>query len=335
MILVTGGTGLVGSHLLFKLVQSEDKVRALYRNPEKIETVRSVFKYFSKNIEESFSKIDWVQGDILDIPSLNQCFKDITKVYHCAALVSFDPNDYHALRKANIEGTANIVNQCLANEVEKLCYVSSVAAVGKEKPGTKITEDSPWDTEADHNVYAITKYGAEMEVWRGSQEGLNVLVVNPGIILGGGYWRLGSGSLFRKIHKGLKYYPKGVTGYVDVHDVVSIMEKLMKSEINNERYIVVSGNWSFKDFFQEVAKKLRVKPPEKEAKLWLLNVAWRMDWLRHFLRGKHRRMTKQTAQSISTETVFSNEKIKAALDYNFKPINQSIDEVCQLFLKDS
>ncbi|NND11245.1 MAG: NAD-dependent epimerase/dehydratase family protein [Flavobacteriaceae bacterium] len=335
MILVTGGTGLVGAHLLHRLVQSEDKVRAIYRNPDKIEAVRSVFKYFTDDVESLFEKIEWIKADILDIPSLNDCFVDISQVYHCAALVSFDPNDYHVLRKTNIEGTANVVNQCLAKGIKKLCYVSSVAAIGDERPGHEITEESPWNPEADHNVYSITKYGAEMEVWRGTQEGLKSVIVNPGIILGGGFWRSGSGSLFKRISKGLKYYTNGKTGYVDIHDVVGIMEQLMKSDIINERFILISENWSFKEFTQSVATKLGSKVPYKQVKPWLLKVAWRLDWLRHAIRGKRRKITRQTANSLMTEKIFSNEKIKKVLDFEFKPLETSIDEVCQLFLQDA
>lgn len=333
MILVTGGTGLVGSHLLYKLTQTEDKVRAIYRSEEKLMLVKTVFSYFTDDIEPQFSKIDWVKGDILDIPLLEEHFVDITKVYHCAALVSFDPNDYYNLRKINIEGTANIVNICVVNNIEKLCYVSSIAAIGEEKPGLEITEESPWNPEADHNVYAITKYGAEMEVWRGTQEGLNAVIVNPGIILGGGFWRAGSGSLFKKVYKGLTHYTLGKTGFIDVRDVVSIMCDLMNSSINNERYILISENWTYKKFFQTIAKEFKVKMPKKEAKPLLLNIAWRLDWMRYFMGNKRRRFTKQTAKSIQTESIYSNKKIKKVLGVEFKSVETSIAEMTQFFLK--
>lgn len=333
MILVTGGTGLVGSHLLFELAKSGNQIRALYRTEEKLQAVRNVFSFFTDEVNELFSSIDWVKGDILNVPLLHEQFKDIKQAYHCAALVSFDPNDYHSLRKINIEGTANIVNLCIENKVEKLCYVSSIAAIGDEKPGETITEESPWNPEGDHNVYAITKYGAEMEVWRGTQEGLDAVIVNPGIVLGGGFWYSGSGSLFRKIANGLTYYTRGKTGYIDVRDVTKIMILLMKSDFTNERYILVAENWGFKEFTQETAKRLNVSIPQKKANAFLLNIAWRMDWLRHFLRGKRRRITKQTARSLQTETVYSNSKIKSALNIEFKPIKTSISEVSQLFLQ--
>ena len=333
MILVTGGTGLVGAHLLYKLSLTEPKIRAIYRSEKKIDKARHVFSYFTKDVDTLFNKIEWVEGDILNVPKLEEAFQGITKVYHSAALVSFDPNDYYKLRKTNIEGTANIVNLCLANQIEKLCYVSSVAVLGKEGNDI-ITERTDWNPNADNSVYSITKYGAEMEVWRGTQEGLNAVIVNPGIILGGGFWKLGSGALFRKIYQGMKYYTTGLLGYVDVNDVADGMILLMNSEISNERFIMVADNWSFKDFSVMVADKLNVIPPKKEAKLWQLQVAWRLDWLNYFFKRKYRKFTKQMASSVQNNCVFNSDKLKNELKFNFTPVEKSITETCELFLKD-
>ena len=333
MILVTGGTGLVGAHLLYKLSLTEPKIRAIYRSEKKIDKARHVFSYFTKDVDTLFNKIEWVEGDILNVPKLEEAFQGITKVYHSAALVSFDPNDYYKLRKTNIEGTANIVNLCLANQIEKLCYVSSVAVLGKEGNDI-ITERTDWNPNADNSVYSITKYGAEMEVWRGTQEGLNAVIVNPGIILGGGFWKLGSGALFRKIYQGMKYYTTGLLGYVDVNDVVNGMILLMNSDISNERFIMVADNWSFKDFSVMVADKLNVIPPKKEAKLWQLQVAWRLDWLNYFFKRKYRKFTKQMASSVQNNCVFNSDKLKNELKFNFTPVEKSITETCELFLKD-
>lgn len=334
MILVTGGTGLVGSHLLFKLVQNEHKVRAIYRTKEKIESVKHVFSYYTKDVDLLFSKIEWVQADINDIPKLSDAFKAITYVYHCAAFISFDPHYYHQLRQINIEGTANIVNLCISNNIKKLCYVSSIAAVGKEISEQLITEESPWNKDEDLSVYAITKYGAEMEVWRGCQEGLNVVIVNPGVIIGPGYWRFGSGSFFKRIYKGLKYYTTGTTGYVAVDDVVNIMILLMNGAIKNERYIVIAENLSFQSFFTKIAQALNVTPPKKEASLLLLQIAWRMDWLRSKLRGKHRRLVKHSVTSIQSVTNFDNSKVKRELNYEFISVDSSISSTSQHFLRD-
>ena len=222
MILVTGGTGLVGSHLLYKLLKTNNKIRAIYRREHKLALVKKVFSYYSADDESLFEQIEWVEADITDIPALQRAFQDIDYVYHCAAFVSFEPDKYHVLRKINIEGTANVVNFCLSHQVKKLCYVSSIAAIGhQQNPQQLITEDTNWNQDADNSVYAITKYGAEIEVWRGSQEGIDAVIINPGIIIGPGFWNSGgSSSLIKKIYKGMPYYTHGVTAYVDVDDVV-------------------------------------------------------------------------------------------------------------------
>ena len=334
MILVTGGTGLVGSHLLYNLTKKGHLVRAIYKKKKKIKTVKHVFSYYTKQVDDLFSKIEWVEANINNIPSLTSAFKDITKVYHCAAFISFDTKDYYALRRINIGGTANIVNFCLSNNVEKLCYVSSIATIGDSENGELITEESHWNPEKDHSVYAITKYGAEMEVWRGTQEGLNAIVVNPGIIIGPGFWHGGSGSLITVVHKGMSFYTNGIEGYVDIKDVVAIMINLMEGNLQNERYILTSENLSYKTFITKVALALKVKPPKKEASRALLNIAWRLDWLRSFLRGKRRRLTKHSASSIHMKSNYSSEKIISTFNYKFIPIDESIARTSQLFLQD-
>ena len=334
MILVTGGTGLVGAHLLYKLTLAESKIRAIYRTKSKIDKTKHVFSYYTDDVESLFKKIEWIEADILDVPKLQEAFKGVTKVYHSAALVSFDPNVYYILRNTNIEGTANVVNLCLEHKIEKLCYVSSIATLGKEDDKPFITENTYWNPDFDNSVYAITKYGAEMEVWRATKEGLNTVIVNPGVILGGGFWKLGSGALFRKIHQGMSYYTTGILGYVDVIDVVDGMIKLMQCEIINERYIMVADNWSFKDFSSRVAKGLNVAPPKKEAKAWLLQVAWRLDWLNYFFKRKYRKFTKQMASSILNNSVFSSDKLKTDINFEFKPLEESISQTCELFIKD-
>lgn len=334
MILVTGGTGLVGSHLIYKLTKNGQHVRAIYRAKEKINAVKHVFSYYTENVDALFSKIEWIEANINNIPSLTTAFSGITKVYHCAAFISFDTKDYYTLRKINIEGTANIVNLCLSNNIKKLCYVSSIATIGKTIDDSLINEDTHWNPEEDHNVYAITKYGAEMEVWRGTQEGLNAVVVNPGVIIGPGFWKSGSGSLIRLVYKGLSHYTNGIVGYIDVNDVVLAMVKLMEGGIKNERYILVSENISYKDFFTKTATQLHVKPPKKKASKLALNMVWRLDWMRSFIFNKRRRLTKHTSKTITTISRFSNKKAITDLNYNFKTIDDSIAETCQLFLKD-
>lgn len=335
MILVTGGTGLVGSYLLYKLTQTEEKVKATFRDKAKIEKTKHIFSYFTENIDVQFSKIEWVEAHLNNVPQLENAFVDIDYVYHCAALISFDPKDYYLLRQTNIFGTANIVNLCISNNVKKLCYVSSIATVGHTDKNELITEETHWNPEEDHNVYAITKYGAEMEVWRGTQEGLDAIIVNPGIILGPGFWNSGSGSLFKKIYKGLSHYTTGITGYVDVNDVINSMMGLMESPKINERYILVSEHVSFKDFAIKTAKALGVKPPTKEASHRVLQIAWRLDWLRQKLTGKRRRLTKKMTKTISRTSHYSSKKLLDTLpNQKLTPIEISIHETSRLLLKD-
>ncbi len=333
MILVTGSTGLVGSHLLYKLVSSNEKVRATYRAERKLANVKSVFATYTSNYEALFKTIEWVKADLLDIPALSEAFIDVSYVYHCAAFVSFEPDKYQTLRKTNIEGTANIVNLCLSNTISKLCYVSSIATTGNAIHNEEITEDTVWNPEDDNSIYAITKYGAEMEVWRATQEGLNVVIVNPGVILGAGIWRYGTGSFFKKAHKGFKYYTSGTIALIAVEDVVSIMIALVKSDIVNERFLLIAENWSYKQFLQTLSKSVHVKPPEKMASSWLLNLAWKLDWLKTKLTGKRRQLTKHIAASLSTETAYGSHKIKKALNYKFKPIDETIAAIGSLYLK--
>lgn len=334
MILVTGGTGLVGAHLLFHLLNENQPVRAIYRNEKKFDTVKRIFGYYTNNADALFDTIEWVKADLNNIPQLTEAFKDITLVYHCAAFVSFEPDKFNLLQKTNIKGTANIVNFSIDHKVEKLCYVSSIAALGASLNNKAITEDTEWNKEIDNSVYAITKYGAELEVWRGTQEGLDAVIVNPGVIIGPGIWRYGSGSLIKMIYNELKYYTTGSTGYVDVNDVVKAMVQLVKSDVKNERYILVSENLSFKDFFTKTANYLGVKPPQKEAKPWLLNIAWRLDWLKHKLTKKRRVLSKQTANSAITTTIYSNNKIKDAIGFEFLPMDKSIKTTTSFFKND-
>jgi nucleoside-diphosphate-sugar epimerase len=337
MILVTGGTGLVGSHLLFNLVSNNASVRAIYRREHKLESVKKVFSYYTDDVDSLYNKIEWIEANINDVPSLEPVFKGITHVYHCAAFISFEPDKYYELRKVNIKGTANIVNLCVSNSIKKICYISSIAAIGKEPhEDTLITEKTEWNPEDDNSVYAITKYGAEMEVWRGTQEGVDAVIVNPGIILGPGFWKGGgSGSLFRQIHKGLTYYPKGTSAYIDVWNVVDCMTQLMESSLKNERYILIAENLSFKTFQDKVSKALHVKPSKKEASSFLLSIAWRLDWVNYKVFGKRRKLSRQLAKSISSKTVFDNSKVKNDLDFNFTPIDESISKVSNYYLETS
>lgn len=330
MILVTGGTGLVGAHLLLQLTANESRVRALFRTEKSIAKTKALFHRYDK--EAQFEKIQWVQGDVIDIPSLEKAFPGITHVYHCAALISFDPKDEDRLRKINIEGTANMVNLSLDFGIQKFCHVSSIAALGDLKPNeTTINEATEWNPEIAHSDYAISKYGAEMEIWRGQQEGLNVVIVNPGVIFGAGFNHQGSGMFFSKIKKGFPFYTYGSTGFVGVTDVVTVMIALMNGSVSGERFALVAENLTFKKVFDTIAQAYQVKPPTFEAKPWMLAIVWRLDWLAATFFGAQRKLSKYSVKSLFSTDLISNEKIKnpeiSGLDFDFQNITEVIQEV--------
>jgi len=328
MILVTGATGLVGSHLLVQLLQENEEVKALFRSEKQIEKVKNVFVFHHQTA--LFDKINWVKGDITDIPSLEIAFENVTHVYHCAALISFDPNDEDELRKINIEGTANVVNCCIDFGIKKLCHVSSIAALGNPKEHeTTITEETEWNPEELHSDYAITKYGAEMEVWRGHQEGLEVVIVNPGVIFGYGFPKKGSDVIIQSIKNGLSFYTKGNIGIVAVEDVTKCMIQLMKSSINGERYTLVGENISTKDFLDFISEELKVKKPSIEASKWMTSIAWRMDWLISKLLNRKRKLARSTATSSHSKTTFDTSKIEKELNFTFQKKESYLKAILQ------
>lgn len=333
MVLVTGGTGLVGSHLLLHLIENGENVRAIYRNPNHIQKTKSVFELYKK--EHLFEKINWLEADILDIPSLEIGFTDIEYVYHCAALISFDPKDEDALRKTNIEGTANMVNFSLAKEVKKFCFVSSIAALGDLQPHeTYITEETDWNPEKPHSDYAISKYGAEMEVWRGVQEGLDVIIINPGVILAPvlttSIFEQGSNELYRKVSNGLSFYTLGKSGFITINDVVRVAFELMKSDIKNERFTLIAENIVFRDILNTIADVLKVKKPTIHATPLFMNLLWIADAIFSTLFFQKRSLTKATAKASYSKNLYSNEKIKTALGTVFLDVKEYINETSKL-----
>jgi len=330
MVLITGATGFLGSHLLIKLLEKGEKVRALYRDSSKQAVVSALFSYYNK--QQLFEQIQWFEADITDIPSMEAAFVSINDVYHCAAYISFDPDDEEQLRKVNIEGTANIVNFCLVNNVRKLCFVSSIAALGDLQDHEKIiTENTEWNAEKYHSDYAISKYGAEMEVWRGEQEGLDVVIVNPGVILGPDYSEKGSGQLFLEVKKGLKYYTKGSTGFIAVKDVVDTMWLLMNSEIKGERFILISENVVFEQLVNTMAIALDSKKPRFYAKKWMTGIVWRLDWILATVFFARRKLSKAMARSLHSTDLYSNEKIKGVGIIDFTVISQVIHETSPFY----
>ena len=333
MILVTGATGLVGAHLLHRLVLKGERIRAIYRTEKRLSQVEKIFSYYSENSKDLIEKIEWLQCDITDVPKLSQAFENVTKVYHCAAFISFDPSKISQLTKTNIEGTANIVNLAIANKVAKICYVSSIATLGLPKKDEQINEETEWNP-INANVYSLTKYDAELEIWRGTQEGVPAVIVNPGVILGPGTWKRGSGSFFSQYSRKQNYALPGSTGYIGVNDVVAIMTFLMDAEIKNERFVLVTENLPFKTVQTLIYDAYGLPAPKKIVKPWQLQVFWRLDWLRHKITGSRRVLSKNMAKSIPTFTSYSSEKLRQFYPEKLEPIQEVIKKCCAIYVRE-
>lgn len=334
MILITGGTGLVGAHLLYHLCHENEQVRAIHRRSSDLDGVRKVFSYYGGSYQSLFEKIRWVEADLLDLVALEKAFENVDHVYHCAAMISFVSSDYQKMRRVNIEGTTNVVNLSIEYGVKKFCHVSSVAAIENKNGNEVMDEADNWSSTEEKSGYAITKYGAEMEVWRGSQEGVPVVIVNPGVILGSGVWNKGSGTMFSRIDRGLPFYTNGLTGFVDVQDVVNIMISLMNSQIQGERFILVSENLKYREVLDAIARELGRSKPKVEMKSWMAELIWRIEHLKSKITLTAPLLTKHTARSAVTVRRYSPEKVRQALDYDFNKISNCISRVAADYKND-
>lgn len=333
MILVTGGTGLLGSHLLYDLTKSGKQVRAIRRRTGRDSFVRKVFSYYSENPDELFSRIEWFDADLMDFGRIEDAFEGVEEVYHAGAMVSFYPKDHKAMLKTNIEGTANLINLSLAKGVKKFCYVSSVATLGRAENTGISDEETYWVPSRKNSVYSISKYGAEREVWRGMEEGLNAVIVNPSVIMGPGYWQDNSG-LFRLVYEGLKYYTRGVNGYVDVRDLSRAMIVLMDGNIFRERFVVSAANLSYQEFFECVARHMGKPAPAVNVPPAMTGIAWRVEAVRSFFTGAKPEITREMAITTSMEYRYSNEKLLKRLNFEFTPVEESIRGICNCYLRD-
>jgi nucleoside-diphosphate-sugar epimerase len=334
MILVTGGTGLLGSHLIFDLLSKGKHVRVLRRPDSNHGTMKKVFSYYSDDPDKLISQIEWVEGDILDTTSLADAMKGVREVFHCAAVVSFHPADKKALNKVNIGGTANVVNAALSEGITRLCHVSSIAAIGRSDGGTVIDENTEWQPSGHNSVYAASKNQAEREIWRGNAEGLEAFVVNPAVIIGAGNPSKGSTQLISTVWDGLRFYPVGSNGFVDVRDVAKAMTQLMEKGASGERYILSSENLTYFELFGMIAEALQVKAPSILVKPWLSNVAWIYHGIKSAFDGERPLLTKETTRTSGQKYVYSNRKIIEALDFQFTPMKEVIRHACDLFLQE-
>lgn len=338
MIFVTGGTGMVGAHLLYDLVSNGEKVRALKRPGSNTQRAEKIFAYYSTEYQALFQKIEWVDGDILEKEKLRELLTGADQIYHAAAIVSFDAKDRDTMIHNNSEGTANLVDVALALHIPRFCHVSSVSAIGTPPEGIEANENHPWRNSRDHTAYAESKYRSEMEVWRAVFQGLNVVIVNPSVILGPGDWNTGSSLLFSTVWKGMRFYSKGGTGFVDVRDVTMAMRRLMDDDVwetcKNQRYILNAENIPYRELFGQIADCLKVKRPQYFAGNSLLKLAVCLSGFKSFFTGIRPAITRETARSANKLSYYDGSKICREIGFQYTPIKTAITNISGLFLKD-
>ncbi|WP_018616212.1 NAD-dependent epimerase/dehydratase family protein [Segetibacter koreensis] len=315
-VFVTGATGLVGSHLIDELTTKGKSVKALYRS--QMPGIRNK------------DTVEWIKGDILDIVFLEEALQNVHQVYHCAGIVSYDPRQKPQMFATNVEGTANVVNASIYAGVKKLCFVSSVAALGQKRKGEEIDETMGWSEETHNSNYGRSKYLAEMEVWRGIGEGLNAVIVNPAIILGAGDWNEGSTKIFKTAFEEFPWYSQGKTGFVDVNDVVRIMVQLMESNIGAERFIISAENRKYRDIFTAIANAFGKAPPYKKVTPFIASLIWRLEVLKSMFTNEGSLLTKETAQSAQAVVSYNNNKLRNNLPFfEYTPLEETIKRVCK------
>jgi len=338
MIFVTGGTGLVGSHLLFELAKTGKKVKALKRESSNLQQVLKTFSYYSENPENLFKRIEWVNGDILDYFSLETALKGVTEIYHCAAIISYQPDERKKMITNNVEGTTNLVNAALQNGVKKICHVSSVAALGSWGNGMPITEETNWIPSKKISGYSESKFFSETEIWRGIEEGIDAVILNPSIILGPGNWDSGSPRFFKTIWTGLNFYTKGVTGFVDIKDVVRAMILLMDDSnfenTRNQRYLLNAENLSYQEVFSQIADALDKPRPKYYTSELMLEVAWRFGKMISLFTKKPEIITRETAASSIKLKHFDGSKICRTIQFDYLPVSDSIKQTADYFKND-
>jgi nucleoside-diphosphate-sugar epimerase len=325
MIFLSGGTGFLGSYLLTELVKRGYPVRALRREGRELPFYLPL---------EIAAKTEWVSGDLLDVTSLDEYLKGCNCVIHAAALVSFQPADKKKLFKINIEGTANLVNAALENNIPDFVHVSSVGALGKADSPLPMNEEKKWESTGNQSNYAISKYYAEMEVWRGMGEGLTPIIINPSTVMGYGDWNQSSCAIFKTVYQEFPWYVEGTNGFVDVADLARAIVALMESPQRNERFIVSAENWSYRHLFNQVADGFGKKRPSKEATPFLSGLAWRAEKFKSLLGGKKPLLTRETAAIARKQSAYDNSKLLKALPgFLFTPLEDSIRNACSRYLQ--
>ncbi len=331
MNLVTGGTGLLGSHLLFQLAAGHKPVRALKRQGSDTSTVKKIFRYYGDTNLSLYERIEWAEGDMLDYDSLTEATKGVDTVYHAAATVSFYRQRHKEMWEINVDGTRNIIDAAMISGVRRFCHVSSIATLGNGINGNATTEDDQWQPDEHHSVYSKSKFMSEMEVWRAAEEGLSILIVNPSVIIGPGAANSSMAKIIGLAQRGMPFYTSGSTGYVDVRDVAQFTIRLTEEGIGNERFIISAENKTTQEILGLMAHRLNTKPPHLEAKKWMINIAVFADSITSFILRREPSLTYESAKAASGKSAYTSEKIKKRLNVSFTPISEAVENAIKYY----
>jgi len=321
MIAVTGANGLLGSFVVRKLMQSNEPFLAIKRKNSDVSL-----------LQDLNGKITWYDADILDTVSLTEAFKNVTQVIHTAAVVSFNPRRARQVMEINVQGTRNVVNACLTNDTKRLVHVSSVAALGAQKGQSIINEENRWIDSHTNSVYAKSKYYSELEIFRGQEEGISSVIVNPSLILAEANWHVSSGQVFKYVWDESPFYTDGFLNYVDVLDVADIIHKLLRLPLEGERFVVSAGKISYKDFFGLIAREFNKKSPSYKVNKNFLNFGAYLDTWRAVMMGTEPKLTKETARLAGVDFLFDNQKITNKLNFKFQPIDKTLQRCCRYYI---
>ncbi|MFN7260211.1 MAG: SDR family NAD(P)-dependent oxidoreductase [Cyclobacteriaceae bacterium] len=322
MVVITGGNGLIGSAIAQRLLSEGISLCGLKRDSSDLRLTN-----------HSGQQIQWKTGDILDVSALSECFKNVSVVIHTAAKVSFDPKEKQELFQVNVEGTKNVVNACIASGVKKLIHISSVAALGRQKGIKIIDETSKWEDNALNSSYAESKYLAELEIYRGIEEGLPASIVNPSLVLGTGDWEKSSSKLFQYVWKEKKFYSAGNCNYVDLRDVAEIVFRLLTEDFLTQRYIASAGAIPYKDLFEKIALRFNKKAPSIKVNPFLINTIATLEELKSRLLNTRPLVTRESVKSASEKFIFLNQKSINDLGVNYRPLDETVDFCCEYYLR--
>lgn len=318
MIFITGINGLVGSYIARNLLTRGEKIRGLRRKNSDLSLIQ--------DIEQ---EIEWFEGDILDVMSLDKAMEDCENIIHCAAMVSFAPKERAMMYKVNVEGTRNMVNIALQKSIRKFLFVSSIAAIGRQKGVETVNEENKWVDSDLNSHYSKTKYLAEMEVWRAQAEGLPMVIINPSLVLGPSDWEKSSTRIFKYVWEEKLFYSRGSMNYIDVRDIAQITAELLFSEIKGERFIVNAGRTTYEEAFKLIAQNFQKRPPKYPINSLIAEVAWRVFYLSSLITGKAPLITKETARLARNNFYYANDKIINQLNFQFKPLEETIAWTCE------